>query len=149
MIVQWHAHHCPAARCITICKLHKSLRGLLQDISGLYCRQAFAELYAGQAREMAERMGRLRQKECDKRDAFKKHIQGYIPVPVLAGLCLTQQPAHCQISLPPQAPGTPTVTLADLRRAPMSVDPAVRVRCCSFKSGIYSRGITTMLCNSI
>ena len=91
------------------------------------CRQAFAELYAGQARQMAERMGKLRQKERDKREAFRKQVQAYIPLPVLAGLGLTQQPPHCQISLPPPAPGLPSITLADLQKAPLSADPAVRL----------------------
>ena len=93
----------------------------------MWCRQAFAELYAGQARQMAERMGKLRQKERDKREAFRKQVQAYIPLPVLAGLGLTQQPPHCQISLPPPAPGLPSITLADLQKGPLSADPAVRI----------------------
>ena len=76
---------------------------------------------------MAERMGKLRQKERDKREAFRKQVQAYIPLPVLAGLGLTQQPPHCQISLPPPAPGLPSITLADLQKAPLSADPTVRL----------------------
>ena len=48
---------------------------------------------------MAEKMGRLRGKECNKRDAFKCHIQRYVPGPLLAGdvmLCVTPQASMSQ-----------------------------------------------------
>ncbi len=46
------------------------------------CRAAFGELFAGQAGQLAERMGRLRQKEAAKREGFLKHAevrQGTVP----------------------------------------------------------------------
>jgi hypothetical protein len=49
-------------------------------------RQAFAELYGAQAGQMAERMGRLRQKEANKREAFLKHVERYLPPALLAGM---------------------------------------------------------------
>ena len=41
----------------------------------LACRAAFGELFAGQAGQLAERMGRLRQKETTKREGFLKHAE--------------------------------------------------------------------------
>lgn len=87
-------------------------------------RQAFAELYGTQARQLAERMGTLREKERDMRDGFLKQVQPYIPAAVLAGLGLLHQPPHCQVSLPAQ-PRLPSVTPADLQRTPLSSEPAV------------------------
>lgn len=37
---------------------------------------------------MAERMGRLRQKETNKRDIFMKHVERYLPPALLAGMFL-------------------------------------------------------------
>jgi hypothetical protein len=34
---------------------------------------------------MAERMGRLRQKEVNKREAFLKHVERYLPPALLTG----------------------------------------------------------------
>jgi len=82
------------------------------------CRQAFSEVYAGQARQMAERMGKLRSKECDRRDAFRRQVQAYVPLALLTGLGLHHQPAHCQVSLPSQPPGLPAISPADLQRLP-------------------------------
>lgn len=51
----------------------------------MWVREAFGELYAGQAGQMAERMGRLRAKEVAKREAFLKHVERYMPAPLLSG----------------------------------------------------------------
>ena len=54
-----------------------------------YCRAAFGELFAGQAGQLAERMGRLRQKEAAKREGFLKHAevrQGTPPLHLLPSL---------------------------------------------------------------
>jgi hypothetical protein len=51
----------------------------------VWVREAFGELYAGQAGQMAERMGRLRAKEVAKREAFLKHVERYMPAPLLSG----------------------------------------------------------------
>lgn len=45
----------------------------------LSCRSAFATLYSGQASQMAERLGRIREKECSKREQFKKSVERFIP----------------------------------------------------------------------
>ncbi len=58
---------------------------LILGFSCACAREAFGELYAGQAGQMAERMGRLRAKEVAKRDAFLKHVERYMPAPLLAG----------------------------------------------------------------
>ena len=43
------------------------------------CRAAFAELYAAQAGKLAEHMAKLRAKEVAQREAFKKHVERFIP----------------------------------------------------------------------
>ena len=43
------------------------------------CRTAFAELYAAQAGKLAEHMAKLRAKETAQREAFKKHVERFIP----------------------------------------------------------------------
>ncbi|EIE22022.1 hypothetical protein COCSUDRAFT_48029 [Coccomyxa subellipsoidea C-169] len=85
-------------------------------------REAFGELYAGQAGQMAERMGRLRAKEVAKRDAFLKHVERYMPAPLLAGMGLLSQPPHCQISVPPSEGGLLKATMEDIRAVPISLD---------------------------
>lgn len=96
----------------------------------LICRKAFGEVYAEQARQMAERMAKLRSKERDKREAFRKQVQGFIPGTLLAGLGLHHQPPHCQISLPSQQGIMPNISLSDLRRLPTG-QPEASVRACS------------------
>lgn len=81
-------------------------------------RKAFAELYAGQAGELAEKMARLRSKEAAARDAFRFAVERYIPAPVLAGLGLAARPPHCVVSVPQPDAGLAAVTPEDLKRAP-------------------------------
>ena len=92
----------------------------LEDLSS--CRVAFGELFAGQAGQLAERMGRLRAKEAAKREDFLKHAKGYVPRPVLGGMGLLGQPPHCQISVPTSEPGLLSVTLEDIQNVPISAE---------------------------
>ena len=64
-------------------------------------------------------MAKLRSKERDKREGFRKHVLPFVPGSVLAGLGLLQQPPHCQISLPAQPCISPPISPADLQRIPM------------------------------
>lgn len=77
------------------CRSNAGKRGLTSPSNA--CREAFGELYAGQAGQMAERMGRLRAKEVAKRDAFLKHVERYLPAPLLAGEDLPNKAAHFTI----------------------------------------------------
>ena len=63
-------------------------------------------------------MAKLRSKEQDKRDSFRKHVLPFVPASILNGLGLQHQPSHCQISLPAQPRISPAVTTADLQRIP-------------------------------
>lgn len=81
-------------------------------------RQAFAELYAGQAGELAEKMARLRSKEVAARDSFRSAVERYIPSAVLAALGLAAVPPHCMISVPQPDAGLAAVKPEDLKRAP-------------------------------
>ena len=82
-------------------------------------------MYSGQAGQMAERMGRLRAKEAAKRAAFLKHVERFLPAPLLAGLGLLAQPPHCHISVPAAEAGLLRVTMDDIRAVPLPVDPQV------------------------
>ncbi|CAL8460904.1 g435 [Coccomyxa elongata] len=84
-------------------------------------REAFGELYAGQAGQMAERMGRLRAKEVAKREDFLKHVERYLPAPLLAGMGLLSQPPHCQISVPASEAGLLKANMEDIRAVPISL----------------------------
>ena len=69
---------------------------------------------------MAERMAKLRSKESDKREGFRKHVLPFVPASLLAGLGLQQQPPHCQISLPAQPRISPPISTSDLQSVPMA-----------------------------
>jgi len=61
-------------------------------------RKAFAELYSERAGNLAEQMGRLREKEGAKRDRFKRSVERYIPTAVLTNMGLLAPPPHCQVA---------------------------------------------------
>lgn len=103
---------------------------------------------------MAERMAKLRSKERDKRESFRKHVLPFVPAPVLAGLGLLQQPPHCQISLPAQPRISPPISLADLQKIPMggatslaSTSPLL-VACWKYFFHSHSCFIGPMSCSS-
>ena len=50
-------------------------------------RRAFAEVYAAQAQQMAERMGKLRAKEVTQRDAFRIQVRAALGVATLHWVC--------------------------------------------------------------
>lgn len=59
--------------------------------TGLVCRRAaFAELYAAKAGKLAEHMAKLRAKEVAQREAFKKHVERFIPTQA-SPACLPRQ----------------------------------------------------------
>jgi hypothetical protein len=82
------------------------------------CRKAFADMYAGEAGRLAERMGRAREKEMAKREQFKAGVQRLIPPVLLASMGLLSQPPHCQVSVPAGEAGLLLVTPDDLRLRP-------------------------------
>lgn len=86
----------------------------------LFHRQAFSQLYASQAEQMAERMGKLRDKEQSKRESFALQISSIIPKPTLAVLGLLDHPQHCQISLPPAPSGLAQVSVSDIQAVPLA-----------------------------
>ncbi|KAK9820447.1 hypothetical protein WJX72_010464 [[Myrmecia] bisecta] len=94
-------------------------------------RKAFAELYSGQASQLAERMGRIRAKEVTKRDAFIKHVEAYIPKQVLANMGLLLQPPHCQINVPAAESNLLQVSVEELRRLRASLDLQASVKAVS------------------
>ncbi len=83
-------------------------------------RGAFAEIYAGQAAAVAERLARLRDKEAGRRGAFRARVERAVPPALLAALGLTGEPPWCQVSLPAPEPGLLRVTPEDLRRLPLA-----------------------------
>lgn len=110
------------------------------------CREAFAEIYAGRASQMAEHMGRLRRKEAAKREGFKKNVVHLIPQQLLTRLGLEVQPPHCQIHLPNTPSQLPHVTAEDLKRVPLPAEASsvgarlkwVIVHLCAWQGGVMA-----------
>jgi hypothetical protein len=69
-------------------------------------RKAYGQLYAGQAVQLAERMGEIRDKEGARRDAFVKHQERYLPQEVLQVLPL--DPLQTPSRHPPDTLQTPS-----------------------------------------
>lgn len=93
-----------------------------QTLAECMRREAFAEIYAGQASQMAECMGKLRRKETKKRIDFLKSVERLLPEQMLASLGLMEEPPHCQVSLPAPPSALPHVTLQDVRRIQLPAD---------------------------
>jgi hypothetical protein len=73
---------------------------LLTNYSSDQHRSAFGERYAALASDLAEKMGRFRQKEAAFRDTFRRHVADLIPLDLLDAMGLLQQPPHCQVNVP-------------------------------------------------
>ena len=80
-------------------------------------RGAFGERYALSAAQLAERMGRFREKEVATRESFRVLVERHLPGAVLERLGLLQAPAHCQVSVPGGEEATlARVSVEDARR---------------------------------
>eukprot|EP00887_Chlorella_sp_A99_P002015 scaffold18.g2015.t1 len=79
-------------------------------------RGAFMEKYGASAARLAEGMGRFREKELATRDAFRKHVERYLPAWVLERMGLLEQPPHCQVSVASGGGELPHVSVDDVRR---------------------------------
>lgn len=82
----------------------------------------------GQAEHMAERLGKLRDKEQSKRDDFRHRIASIIPSSLLSKLGLQHAPQHCQVSLPPAPSDLAPVSLSDLQAASLGTDSSASAR---------------------
>ena len=116
-------------------------------------RRAFADLYAGRAGELAEQMGRLREKEMAKRDSFKRAVERYIPGPVLGAMGLLAPPPHCQVSVAPPEAGLLHVSMEDLRRLPadtqvgaLNPEEPLRLQCFT-ETQIFQRCLAATPCD--
>eukprot|EP00240_Pyramimonas_obovata_P000974 CAMPEP_0118949428 /NCGR_PEP_ID=MMETSP1169-20130426/49597_1 /TAXON_ID=36882 /ORGANISM="Pyramimonas obovata, Strain CCMP722" /LENGTH=539 /DNA_ID=CAMNT_0006896057 /DNA_START=405 /DNA_END=2021 /DNA_ORIENTATION=- len=78
-------------------------------------RRAYGQLYAGQAAQLAERMGHIRDKEVARREAFVKAQERYLPAEVLAGLGLYSLPPQCEVTIPYADERLPEISDRDLR----------------------------------
>eukprot|EP00897_Mesotaenium_endlicherianum_P009176 jgi/Mesen1/8287/ME000045S07747 len=82
---------------------------LLRRVAAAYCacllevvrRRAFAEVYLGEARQVAERVARVREGEIALRAKFAQDQSLYLPRDVLEGMGLLGVPSLCEISVPP------------------------------------------------
>ena len=59
-------------------------------------------------------MGRLRDKEVARREAFQKAVERILPVSLLSRMGLLDSPPHCQVHVPPADTRLPAVALEDL-----------------------------------
>eukprot|EP00873_Tetraselmis_striata_P002870 jgi/Tetstr1/423134/TSEL_013903.t1 len=90
-------------------------------------RRAFSELFANQAAQLAERMAALREKEVGRADAFRAHVERYIPADLQASLGLTVPPPLCEVNIPRQGGGLPEVSMADVQALPKESRPSALV----------------------
>ena len=62
-------------------------------------RGVHAELFSGQARQLAERMARSREREVARREAFARSHERYLPSDVVASLGLQAPPPQCEVTV--------------------------------------------------
>lgn len=79
-------------------------------------RHASLELFKGQAGLLAERMGRMRDKEVARREAFKKRVERVVPAALMAAMGLLAAPPHCEVGVPPADVNLLQVSMDELRR---------------------------------
>lgn len=82
---------------------------------GLPTRRAFGQQYTHQASQLAEKMGRLRDKEVARREVFQKAVERILPSALLSRMGLLDGPPHCQVQVPPADTHLPAVALEDLQ----------------------------------
>jgi len=88
-----------------------------QSLAECARRAAFNEKYSAFASDLAERMGKFRQKEVAVREKFRRHVTGLLPVSLLRDMGLDASPPHCQVSVPgDETSRLLPVTSEDLRR---------------------------------
>eukprot|EP00899_Mesostigma_viride_P024764 jgi/Mesvir1/5472/Mv15526-RA.3 len=64
-------------------------------------RRAHAQVYAGQAAQLAERLADMRAAEVATRHSFARLHERYLPQEVLRGMGLYDLPAPCDVTIPP------------------------------------------------
>jgi hypothetical protein len=87
-------------------------------------RRAFAELFANQATQLAERMAQLREKEMGRQEAFKSHVERYIPGDLQRALGLSLPPPLCEVNIPAQERALPDVSMPDVQAIPKESRPS-------------------------
>lgn len=78
-------------------------------------RRAFGLQYTHHASQLAEKMGRMRDKEVARREAFQKAVQRVLPASLLSRMGLLDSPPHCQVQVPPSDTRLPAVSLEDVQ----------------------------------
>mmetsp|Transcript_8377 Transcript_8377/g.29388 ORF Transcript_8377/g.29388 Transcript_8377/m.29388 type:complete len:898 (-) Transcript_8377:273-2966(-) len=94
-------------------RVPQSYRACLAEVAR---RHAYAQLYAAEAGKMAEQMGKYRDKEVTRREAFLKPHQHYLPGEVLRRMGLYEQPPQCEVSVPANDPGLLNISDSELRQ---------------------------------
>mmetsp|Transcript_19431 Transcript_19431/g.46352 ORF Transcript_19431/g.46352 Transcript_19431/m.46352 type:complete len:150 (+) Transcript_19431:1758-2207(+) len=71
-----------------------------------------------QATQLAERMAALREKEASRHDAFRAHVDPYMPAWMQAGLGLRLPPPLCEVNVRQEHGSLPAVTKEDAQLPP-------------------------------
>ena len=87
-------------------------------------RSKFSEKYAAFASELAERMGKFREKEISVRDQFLQKINNIMPRAVIASLGLESPAPFCEVSILEEEKPL-FVSLEQLKRIPSLPSPAI------------------------
>jgi hypothetical protein len=102
--------------------LHPPLRYVHRlPVAYKYClaevcrRRGWTSVYAQQAARLAEHMGKLRDKEVARREAFLAHMERLMPSELLGAMGLKLQPPLCQVGS--AAAGPAVVHVAALHTA--------------------------------
>lgn len=77
-------------------------------------RQAWMEMYSGQAVRLLEHMDKVRAREMAKRDALQRETTCILPAELLAHMGLSSYPPKCEISIPEKEEHLLQVNLADV-----------------------------------
>lgn len=62
-------------------------------------RSAFADKFAAFAADLAEKMGKFREKELSVRSNFRHHVKGILPGELLSAMGLDAPPPHCEVNV--------------------------------------------------
>jgi hypothetical protein len=85
------------AQLLTLRRLPAALRLALAECVR---RAAFGDKFSAWAMDLAERMGKFREKEVAARARFLRAVEGVLPGDLLAAAGLAAPPPHCEVSCP-------------------------------------------------
>uniref|UniRef100_A0A061QRQ6 Ubiquitin-like domain-containing protein n=1 Tax=Tetraselmis sp. GSL018 TaxID=582737 RepID=A0A061QRQ6_9CHLO len=101
-----------------LCVAGRTLAAYRACLAEVIRRHAFQDMFAQQATQLAERMAALREKEASRHDAFRAHVDPYMPAWMQAGLGLRLPPPLCEVNVRQEHGSLPAVTKEDAQLPP-------------------------------